>query len=599
MPDHPSAAPPWWVTALDGLAIALAILAVVVALTGGGRWHLAGLAISVTSPWRLIGLAALVAIVRRLAWRGRAGRRAENVGLRARQDWRQFLRAHRWACVILGASILFYVVNNIIWLSQDASSPSFDKALHARIGFEYLQMFREPTLAMLGRILRVTDFYPPFFHLSTVPFTMALGFSVAAMAATNLLFLAAVVWGVYGIGTRLFDESVGVGAAVLTLLYPMVYALSRQVLIDFALVAMVVLSLYMVLASDAGLDRRRSAWLGVVLGCTLLTKWTALVFVTGPALLWLAVCLRRNRPSFRAAALPLTIVALVAALVSLPWYLVALGPFLKGAAEAFGSYPAQEHDPTAVIDSLRWYWRAAWETLVMKPLLAVTVLAVAAFVVWVRRWLGWSYLLAWIVPAGAFFVLIPNKDPRYVTPLLPAIAIMSAAGIRAVPWKTVRAVSWAIVLGIGIWQFYAISFGWPVRVSHPYAHPPSRLDWKVREINTALAGIRSPYPLRVAVLPDHADFEANLFQLDARVRALPLEIDGFDGRDQDARALAPFDVLISKSGTIAVAWTAPHRLKFRESLKEWIATGNSDPKVTLWRTWPLPDGSSAEVYLIR
>jgi 4-amino-4-deoxy-L-arabinose transferase-like glycosyltransferase len=500
--------------------------------------------------------------------------------------------------VLLGACILFYLVNNTIWLLNDASSPSFDKAAHARFGLQFLRIFQDPVSVSFGRILNVTQYYPPFFHLCSVPFTMVLGFSVEHMAAANFLFLFLAAFSIYGIAARLFDEWVGIGAVVLTLLYPMVYALSRVVLVDFALLAMVTLSLYCILASDGGLNRRWSALLGAVLGCAALTKWTVVVFVAGPGILWLAVCLRRNRPSFRAAAGSLTMVALVAGIVALPWYLNALGVFLKGAEEAFGSYPAQEGDPTRVLDSLRWYWGAARDVLIMKPLLLPTALGLAAFIVRVRAWARWSFLLCWILPAAAFFVLIPNKDPRYVTPLLPAIAIMTAAGIRSVPWKVARALVWAFVLSVGVWQFYAISFGWPETIRHAYTHAPERPNWKVREIVTALAAIPSPQPLRVAVLPDDPDFEANLFQLDVAVRSLPLQIDGFDGR-VPVRALVGYDVLISKTGTIAVEWTATSRVTFVEGLKEWIASGNRGPEVALWRTWPLPDGSVAEVYVIR
>jgi hypothetical protein len=263
----------------------------------------------------------------------------------------------------------------------------------------------------------------------------------------------------------------------------------------------------------------------------MLTKWTAVVFVAGPAIVWFVVCLRRDRPSFRAAAGALTLVALVAGIVALPWYVNSFDALVhKATTEAFGSDPAQEGDPTRVIDSLWWYWGAVKDALILRPLLLPTILGLAAFAVRVRSWAGWSFLLGSLVPALVFFVLIPNKDGRFVVPLLPIVAIMTAAGIRSVPWKAVRAVVWAFILVAGVYQFYAISFAWPVPIRHFYTHAPARPDWKVNDILTAISALPSSTPLRVAVLPDDPDFEQNLFQLDAAIRSLPLEVDGFGYR---------------------------------------------------------------------
>jgi 4-amino-4-deoxy-L-arabinose transferase-like glycosyltransferase len=578
----------------------LAALAVLVLVTGGGRWRVAGVVISLTSFRRLAVAAAVVAIARRVAWRPRRvpARRLPALALAGIRR----VAARPRPLAVLAACILFYLVNNTIWLLTDASVPSFDKAAHARFGLEFLRLFQSPAELTSAKLLAVTQYWPPFFHLCSVPFTWVLGFSVQGMASANVLFLFVAVLAVYRVGARLFDDEVGLGAVVLTLLYPMVYALSREVLVDFALIAMVMLSLYAVLAGDAGLDRRWSAAFGAILGCAMLTKWTAVAFVAGPAILWLIVCLRREGRSAGAVIYSLAIVVVAACAVALPWYVNSFNALLhKATTEAFGSDPAQEGDPIKLLPSIRWYWNAVLDALILKPLLLPTLVGLGAFAARVARrrtWTGWSFLLCSIVPAMAFFVLIPNKDARFAAPLLPLFAIMVAAGLRSLPWKAVRVALWAFVLVIGVLQFYAISFGWPVQVAHFYTHPPDRHDWKVHDIVAALETIQTSRPLRVAVLPDDPHFEPNLFQLDAAIRSSALQIDGFGARGEPVSALLAYDVLVSKTGTIAVEYTAASRLRFRQDLAEWIRSGHRAPDVTLWRTWPLPDGSRAEAYLI-
>jgi 4-amino-4-deoxy-L-arabinose transferase-like glycosyltransferase len=499
----------------------------------------------------------------------------------------------------LAAPVLFYVVNNSIWLLNDGSSPSYDQAAHASFALKYLRLFEAPTRLSLTKLLGVTQYWPPFFHISSVPFTMVLGFSVGSVAATNFLFLIVSVASIYRIGRRLFDPWVGIGAVTLTLLYPILYALSRLVLVDFALIAMVALCLDLILASDAGLNRRRGWLLGIALGCAMLTKWTAVTFLIGPGILWLCVCFRRDRPAPASVLLSVGIVAAVALLVALPWYVQALGEFLSRASVALGSDPAREGDPTRIMESLRWYWGATHQALILKPLLVPTLAGFIASIFLLRSRMGLALLFCWIVPPVVFFLLIPNKDARFVAPALPAVAMIAAAGIRWLPWRSIRVATWTFIVVTGVYQFYAISFGWPVRIEQFYAAPPQRPNWRVNEILTAVAALEYERPIQVvAFLPNDPNFEPNILQLAVAMRDLPMRIESVGHEREPIEAWRRYDVIISKTGSIAVAHAVGFRSILRDDLRAWVEAANRDPRISLWRSWPLPDGSRAEAYIV-
>lgn len=495
--------------------------------------------------------------------------------------------------------MLFYLINNGVWLWLDASSPSYDKAAHARFALQFLRLFEEPWRLSLTRLLEVTQYWPPFFHVSSVLVTLPFGFSVTGVAATNFLFLPVAVASLFGLGRRLFDEWTGAGAVLLTLAYPIVYALARTVLVDFALMTMVLLTLWTILWSDGGLNPRRSWALGLAAGCAMLTKWTAVVFVAGPAVLWLWRALRRDRPARRTVLVAVAAAALVFAAVTLPWYVHSFNAFLRRAGEAFGSDPAQEGDPTGLLESIWWYWGATRAALLMWPLIVPTAAGVAAALVWRRSRPALAFLAAWLVPAAVFFVLIPNKDARYVVPALPGVALLASAGLRALPWPRLRAASWAYVVLAGALQFYAISFGWPARVRYFYTGPPHRADWKVGEIVKALGRLDTPGPVRVGVLANDPDFEPNLFALQAIWRNLPLNIDGVGQRTEPLEEWWRYDAIVSKTGRISPAYAAGARVDLRAELRKRAHDGSGYPAFVLWKTWQLPDRSRAEVYLVR
>ena len=362
---------------------------------------------------------------------------------------------------------------------------------------------------------------------------------------------------------------------------------------------MVALAFWTVLWSDGGLNPRRSWALGLAFGCAMLTKWTAVVFVAGPALLWCWRGLRRDRPGIRTALVAVSVAALVSALVALPWYVHSFAAFLQGAGVAFGSDPAQEGDPSRVLDSIWWYWGATRAALIMWPLLVPTAAGTAACLIWRRTRPALLFLAAWTVPAAVFFVLIPNKDARFVVPALPAVALVAAAGIRALPWPRAGTATWGYVALAGVLQFYAISFGWPVKTAYFYTGPPRRADWKVGEVVKALAQAHRTGPAHVAVLSNDPDFEPNLFILQALWRRLPLQIDGVGQTAEPLEEWARYDAIVSKTGRISPAYSAGARRDLRAELRRHARDRTGFPRFVLWKTWRLPDRSVAEVYLVR
>lgn len=505
----------------------------------------------------------------------------------------------RWVIAVLGAVVLFFVVNNGIWLLNDNTPPSYDRAAHTISALKYLRLFESPTRLSLTKLLTVTQYWPPLFHICSVPFTMLLGFSVQSVAATNFAFLLIAVYSIYRIGQSLFDDAVGVGAAVITMLYPIVFALSREVLVDFALMAMVLLCLHLILACKGGLDGKRSWLLGAALGCAMLAKWTAVAFLIGPAILCFALNVRDDRQSVKSKVLALAMLVAAFAVVALPWYVKSYSQFRAGARIALGSDPIREGDPVRVWESLQWYGYALRDLLISKRLLPITALGLVIYGVSTRAWRGLGFLLCWILPAAVFFVVIPNKDGRFIVPLLPALALMTAAGIRQIPWKALRMLTWAFLVVVGGYQFYTISFGWPTVQEHYYTHPPTKQDWRYAKILTALALSHPGQRLRIAILPNEPHFEPNLFKLVAEQRCLDYQIEGFGDGPEPVERLWSYDVFISKTGPIAIAHTAKWRLEFRERFLGWVARDQRSPQFTLWRSWPLPDGSRADVYLVR
>lgn len=492
-------------------------------------------------------------------------------------------------------AILVFVLLQAVWLRLDHAPPSWDQAAHAQNSLKYLRFFTSPLSTWSSlRFLTISGYWPPLFYISTVPLTLVLGFSPDVLVLANLFYLGLFVWSLYRIGFHLFRNASGAGAALMTLCCPLVYAVFRDVLLDFALLAVVTFAQWTILESEAGLSPRKSWKMGLGIGAALLVKWTALPFLLPTWLAVLILSLRGKKISMKQAWAGILIAGLVASAIALPWYYTVRAHILEGARGALLIDPIREGDPLRFDwTAVRWY-AGAFKSVILSSLLLPFFLAAWAAAARIRPLRAWPFLLAWIVPSLLVFLALPNKDARFVLPLLPAAALLAAAGVSALPWKSVRTAFWTAFLACALLQYFCISFSWPRAAPHPYTHPPLAAEWP---IDAVLADLEAAYPgkrLFVAVLANEEYFNPSLFRLRADYRNASLNIEAVGESPLKVEDLARFPVLIAKTGSIAAPHTAVHRRAFMDALQR---AGPEAFGYRLLSRRPLPDSSEALVFV--
>jgi hypothetical protein len=96
--------------------------------------------------------------------------------------------------------------------------------------------------------------------------------------------MAIVLAATYGLGRRWGGRRQGMVGVALLATFPMFYSMSRYFYLEFALTAMVALTVYLLLAADGFQKPWVSLLFGVCLGLGLLTKRTFALFVAGPVI---------------------------------------------------------------------------------------------------------------------------------------------------------------------------------------------------------------------------------------------------------------------------------------------------------------------------
>jgi hypothetical protein len=176
-------------------------------------------------------------------------------------------------------------------------------------------------------------------------------------------------------------------------------------------------------------------------------------------------------------------------------------------------------------------------------------------------------------------MMLPNKDPRYSAPLLPAVAVVIAAAFGGTKRQgTLRAALPAFLL----FQHIAVSFGIPslpdrIVLAKGPAGPvpydwnlytqtyfglwgqPEDQDWRIEhvlEVVTANA-VQLNHPVRLGLIPDLPRFDLPAFRYYISLDKLPVVIDRVFAAEETA--LLQHDYILSSLGAqTAFGSPAPH-----------------------------------------
>jgi 4-amino-4-deoxy-L-arabinose transferase-like glycosyltransferase len=273
----------------------------------------------------------------------------------------------------------FHVINNWIWAVSNVTLLGWDRSSHLAKTLIYDDILQHINIRTIFTALTWPWNRPPLPFLSVVPFYRFFGTSTDIALMSNCVFLAILLLSVYGIGRMLHNRKVGLFAAFLVSFYPILFAISRLSYVDYALTAMVSLSIYLLLKTEGFRNRRWSLVLGLGLGLGLLTKWPFIAFAGAPL----------GYVAFRSGALSSILfvswggregASTLRRLLTSPWF----------------------HIAAALLLSLVWYL-PNWDRL-------------SGFL------LGWWLpLLSWILLAIAFYIL--SRKPSQGTNLLSAVIL--------------------------------------------------------------------------------------------------------------------------------------------------------------------------------
>lgn len=420
-------------------------------------------------------------------------------------------RVQTVAAILLVLVVIFNVIANLHWIQQNVVLIGRDASHYLTNTLLYREILTDLSPQALFRAFTHPPYRTPGLYIAAQPFLHFFGFTMDGAQYLNVALSAVVIVLTYCLGAAIADRRVGLFAALLVSLLPMMAAMARLFYTEMFLTAAVAANLLALHKSDGFARRSWSLAWGVSLGVGLLVKWTM------PIYLWLPVLwvLWRNRSDFLRSRWParqgrrLLLALLAAFVIATLWYwpnrfqaeAFLLGKYLwpawililTPAAFSLASPSSRRTNLVAAlfvglsIASL-WYFPHADIGLrlfiedeargqegagLLNPdnylryfrhlyfahfgPLAFWLIAPSALWPWLRTWsrrrpLNVSAALLWLNVASALIVLslIAQQNARNLVPVLPSIAILCAIGLwqHRPPLRWLFGGVWVAVLGV-------------------------------------------------------------------------------------------------------------------------------------------------------
>jgi len=388
--------------------------------------------------------------------------------VKPRDDLLVVSRASRW----LGRAFLVFLfaahaAGLVHWLHRNTLPNGYQNEIyHLDNALELWVAWQERAWVLLHHLL-FEQYWPPLHYVVAFPF-LAVDLSRDSFVYANLVFLALLFFSVYRLGTLLHGRTTGLIAATLVGFFPSIFGNLRHFEPNVPLTAMVAFSILVLMDTQRFARTRQSILFGLCAGLTMLVdRLSGIFFLAMPALhMMLSGLAQRSgaRSARRRTVWTNVGLAVVAGLVVCGYYYVNFFQYHR--QEVLSQVAAGEILDTGERSEIRDPF--APTSLLFYPLtlldgqagFALGLLTAMGLILVLlrgerRQYLFWTWMLAPLI----VFTFIQKKQIYYTIPLLPAFAILGAAGWMSLRSRLLRTVVVVLALVLGVAQYDVLSFG--------------------------------------------------------------------------------------------------------------------------------------------
>ena len=459
--------------------------------------------------------------------------------------------------IVISVILLFHGILNSWYIFKNTLPPAWDQAYHLLFSSLYFHGFDLQT---------TSSFYSPGAHISVIPLYALFGESYEIACSVNIIFLAILMFSLYGIGKTLFNKEVGLLSAVFISFIPLFITLERDFFQDFPLLSIVSLSVFLLLKTNNFNNTLYCGLFAMSSGFATLIKWSAPIFIFIPFcwVFYKAIkepkkcaycgklikttkniikgfyyyCSERHKKKFiDEKRFILTkghnfIISFLVFITTIGWWYFPNRDVFERIVSGQKYWGVIEGKPEIFSFASIFYYIEAiikYQAYLVIGLL----LLVGLFFLLIRcerekkLLIGLSILFPYL-----FFTLIMSKNSRYTIPIFIFLVLCLAFMVASVNSKKLKSV---LILGIiffGVVQTSTITFGYPLfdvpNYIYPHPNSPKEEDWKINEVLGIIQTNSDKSQSNVLILYDYAYMNWRTLQYYTFLKQKPFNIVGYE-----------------------------------------------------------------------
>ncbi len=347
--------------------------------------------------------------------------------------------------ILILVILLFHGLNNYIILTKSRYCLGPDSVTYIERTIQIYQALREVRLNLNSIYKTYIQIFgnwwkPPLFYLIASPFLL-FGIDKNIVIMSNLIYFAILLFSTYGIGNKLYGFKVGVLSAFLVSMFPTVFAHSRVLMLDFALMAMIAFTFYLFVLNKFG-SLKFSLLTGTIIGLSSLTKQSFFIFIL-PILVYFF--LQKDNLKSKKIVRNFIFSIILASLIAATYY-------------ARISFAVQHNYIFYVIfqckDHLSHYFYL--QSILNRQLLPVFSLFFLTGLIFCFRKRRYFFSVM-VVALLISFSIFSSKQDRFILPIFPYIAVMISNFVWSLS-KSRKMLIVSLVL-FSFVQYFIISYG--------------------------------------------------------------------------------------------------------------------------------------------
>jgi len=428
--------------------------------------------------------------------------------------------------LIIFVIFLFHAFNNYIILAKDNIPVIHDELQYFMESGRWYGMFNDIFFKwdFSNALLLFKNWaspYPPLVQITSALFYFPFGLTEDMAVLSLLPYLFILFFSVYMIGRKLYNNLVGLLAAFLISIFPMIISFSRVYYLEIPVTALSSLALLVLLNTDYFSNRKYSVLFGITLAMALLAKWISIVFIAGPFGLCIFSALFSKTVPKKKIIINLFISLCVCFLFILPVYSLLYKTFLSNYSSVFIN-SSKYNLVNLNIDSFFIYFKHLYNFQILSFFTIVFCCSILIFLLKTKN--GKGFLIIWFLFPCIFFTALYFlgyfESPRFTVPCLPSVALIISSAVfslnkdKKVKFSSVIVVLIiALLVVVGLEQFFRLSYDSEyrphllssVRYHHGFGRYQAYVeDWKTKELIAIIKNKRlSKKNGKTIVLPFH------------------------------------------------------------------------------------------------